>query len=65
MKHGNEALKEVNKLLNIDDIERILDETKEASDKQEVTSIHVHFVTPPIGVLLSPVNVLVLILLLG
>ena len=33
---GNEALKEVNSLLNIEDIERILDETKEASEKQEV-----------------------------
>ena len=48
MKVGNEALKEVNKLLSIEDIETILDETKEASEKQEVskkilTFIHIVF----------------------
>jgi len=35
---GNEALKEVNQLLNIEDIERILDETQEAKEKQEEIS---------------------------
>lgn len=38
LKVGNDALKEVNKLLSIEDIERILDETQEAADKQEVGS---------------------------
>jgi len=38
LKVGNEALKEVNKLLSIEDIETILDETKEASEKQEEIS---------------------------
>ncbi|KAF2349390.1 Snf7 family [Trinorchestia longiramus] len=38
LRDGNEALKEVNKLLNIDDIERILDETKEGAEKQEEIS---------------------------
>ncbi|CAH1954561.1 unnamed protein product [Acanthoscelides obtectus] len=34
LKKGNEALKKVNDALNIADIERILDETKEGIDKQ-------------------------------
>lgn len=38
LKVGNDALKEVNKLLSIEDIERILDETQEAADKQEEIS---------------------------
>ena len=36
LKVGNDTLKEINKLLSIEDIERILDETQEAADKQEV-----------------------------
>lgn len=40
LKVGNEALKSINDLLNIDEIERILDETKEGADKQaEINSI--------------------------
>ncbi|XP_018019208.1 charged multivesicular body protein 6-A-like [Hyalella azteca] len=38
LRDGNEALKEVNKLLSIDDIERILEETKEGAEKQEEIS---------------------------
>lgn len=34
LKTGNTALKKVHEILNIDDIERILDETKEGIDKQ-------------------------------
>lgn len=35
LKKGNEALKKLNDALNIDDIERILDETREGIDKQK------------------------------
>ncbi|KAF5299410.1 hypothetical protein FQA39_LY11556 [Lamprigera yunnana] len=34
LKHGNEALKRVNDLLNLEDIEKILDETREGVEKQ-------------------------------
>jgi len=34
LEKGNEALKSLNAMLNIEDIERIMDETKEAADKQ-------------------------------
>lgn len=36
LKIGNEALKKVNDMLNVEDIENILDETREAVDKQKV-----------------------------
>ncbi|KAJ8971019.1 hypothetical protein NQ314_000938, partial [Rhamnusium bicolor] len=36
LKRGNEALKKVNEALNIEDIESILDETREGVDKQNV-----------------------------
>lgn len=39
LKIGNEALKKVNDSLNIEDIERILDETREGIDKQNVCII--------------------------
>lgn len=35
LKTGNVALKKVHEILNIDEIERVLDETKEAVEKQE------------------------------
>jgi charged multivesicular body protein 6 len=35
LKQGNEALKKVNESLNIEDIEKILDETREGVEKQE------------------------------
>ncbi|XP_044252388.1 charged multivesicular body protein 6-B isoform X2 [Tribolium madens] len=35
LKQGNEALKKVNEALNIEDIERILEETREGAEKQE------------------------------
>ncbi|XP_054289777.1 charged multivesicular body protein 6-A isoform X1 [Macrosteles quadrilineatus] len=35
LKVGNEALKKVNDMLNIEDVEKILDETREAVDKQK------------------------------
>lgn len=38
LKKGNEALKKVNDALNIEDIERILDETMEAKEKQDEIS---------------------------
>lgn len=41
LKVGNESLKQINEMLNIEDIERILDETKEAADKQEVNVVDV------------------------
>lgn len=40
LKVGNEALKKVNEIMDIDEIERILDETKEGVEKQqEIDSI--------------------------
>lgn len=39
LKDGNEALKKVNESLNIEDIERILDETREGVLKQQVDLI--------------------------
>lgn len=39
LKQGNEALKKVNDALNIEDIERILDETREAKEKQDVSKL--------------------------
>lgn len=38
LKVGNESLKQINAMLDIEDIERILDETKEAAEKQEEIS---------------------------
>ncbi|KAK4318477.1 hypothetical protein Pmani_010519 [Petrolisthes manimaculis] len=38
LKVGNEALKQVNQMLNIEDVERILDETQEAAEKQQEIS---------------------------
>lgn len=35
LKVGNEALKKVNEIMDIDEIERILDETKEGVEKQQ------------------------------
>lgn len=37
LKQGNEALKKVNDSMNIEDIEMILDETREAKEKQDVS----------------------------
>lgn len=37
LKVGNEALKKVNDMLNVEDVEKILDETREAIDKQKVS----------------------------
>lgn len=40
LKLGNEALQNINSMLDIEEIERILDETKEGADKQaEINSI--------------------------
>lgn len=39
LKIGNEALKKVNDALNIEDIEAILDETREGVEKQNVSNI--------------------------
>lgn len=38
LKVGNDALKEINALMNIEDIEKILEETQEAVEKQKVRS---------------------------
>ncbi|XP_003747952.1 charged multivesicular body protein 6 [Galendromus occidentalis] len=44
LEKGNEALKSLNALLNIEDIEKMLDETKEAAEKQkEVNDLIVGF----------------------
>lgn len=37
LKIGNEALKKVHEILTIDEVERVLDETKESVDKQQVS----------------------------
>lgn len=34
---GNESLKQLNQLLNVEDIENLLDETREGAKKQEVS----------------------------
>lgn len=40
LKTGNEALKGINELLNIEDIEKIMDETRDGAEKQaEINSI--------------------------
>ena len=36
LKIGNESLKNLNQMLNLDDIEQIMDDTKEAVDYQNV-----------------------------
>lgn len=36
LKHGNEALKKVHEALDIADIEKIMEETREGAEKQEV-----------------------------
>lgn len=36
LKQGNEALKKVNEVLNLEDIERMLEETREGVEKQRV-----------------------------
>ena len=36
LKVGNTALKKINDMMNIDDIEKILEETKEGIEKQQV-----------------------------
>lgn len=36
LKNGNEALKKVHEALDIADIEKIMDETREGAEKQEV-----------------------------
>jgi charged multivesicular body protein 6 len=33
---GNEALKKIHEVLNVDEVERILDETREGIEKQRV-----------------------------
>lgn len=38
LKTGNEALKVINALLSIEDVEKILEETSEAAEKQKVIS---------------------------
>lgn len=37
---GNESLKQLNQLLNVEDIENLLDETREGAKKQEVSCCH-------------------------
>ncbi|KAL3998813.1 Snf7 family protein [Acanthocheilonema viteae] len=38
LRHGNEVLKRMNQMISVDDIEQIMDETKEAADFQEEIS---------------------------
>ncbi|EJW82835.1 hypothetical protein WUBG_06255 [Wuchereria bancrofti] len=38
LRYGNEALKRMNQMISVDDIERIMDETKEAAEFQEEIS---------------------------
>ena len=37
LKIGNDSLKQINAMLDIEDIERILDETQEGAEKQRVS----------------------------
>lgn len=39
LKVGNESLKQINAMLDIEDIERILDETQEGAEKQRVSLV--------------------------
>lgn len=50
LKVGNEALKKVNDALNIEDIEKILDETREGIEKQEVC--FEFFLTPDVFIVI-------------
>ena len=43
LKTGNESLKEVHKLFSIEDIEKIMDETREGIDKQKVVHEFIYF----------------------
>ena len=40
LKIGNETLKQINEVMSIEDIEKILDETQEAVEKQQVILNH-------------------------
>lgn len=40
LKAGNEALKKVNEMMSIEDVERILEETREGVEKQKVSYIN-------------------------
>lgn len=42
LKVGNESLKQINAMLDIEDIERILDETQEGAEKQRVSLMPVN-----------------------
>jgi hypothetical protein len=50
LKAGNESLKEVHKLFSIEDIEQIMDETREGIEKQKVPNF-IQFV------LITPFNI--------
>lgn len=39
LRRGNEALKKVNEVLNLEDVEKLLEETKEGIEKQNVRTI--------------------------
>lgn len=64
MKVGNEALKQINEMLNIEDVERILDETQEAAEKQRVCFCYFIVVLVFVDVFIKFFDHLVIILLL-
>jgi charged multivesicular body protein 6 len=45
LKVGNQSLKEVQKLFSLEDIEKIMDETIEGIEKQNVCTFHHSFLT--------------------
>jgi charged multivesicular body protein 6 len=45
LKVGNQSLKEVQKLFSLEDIEKIMDETREGIEKQNVCTFHHSFLT--------------------
>lgn len=50
LEQGNEALKSLNALMNLDDIEKMLDETREAAEVQKEISDMIIGVAPEIDV---------------
>lgn len=43
LKTGNSVLQQLNQLLNVENIDSILQETKESAERQKVSLIHPHF----------------------
>lgn len=58
LKIGNNSLKEINMLLSIEDVEKILDETHEAAEKQEVSHCHQSLLDKTLRLISCPARLL-------